>query len=157
MVCQGSLGVRGRGAPAIISPKPIGTYGRMGLGNYAPQRAGPLACNRYECGLWCCLACHGNQTFPWRARMFEHAISPTSASRQSRSLMHRRSLLIGAGAAGMVLGTAMGRAYTQIATAPDHSLRIAPLRLELAPGKVIDTFGYNGTVPGLVFQLCGGH
>jgi FtsP/CotA-like multicopper oxidase with cupredoxin domain len=30
----------------------------------------------------------------------------------------------------------------------DHSLRIAPLRLELAPGKVIDTFAYNGTVPG---------
>jgi hypothetical protein len=22
-----------RGAPAIVSPKPIGTYGRMGLGN----------------------------------------------------------------------------------------------------------------------------
>src|SRR6266567_1273017 len=61
-------------------------------------------------------------------RMFEHAIFPSSASRQSRSLMHRRSLLIGAGAAGMVLGTAMGRAYTQIATAPDHSLRIAPRR-----------------------------
>jgi FtsP/CotA-like multicopper oxidase with cupredoxin domain len=85
--------------------------------------------------------------------MFEHAISPTSASRQSRSLMHRRSLLIGAGAAGMVLGTAMGRAYTQIATAPDHSLRIAPLRLELAPGKLIDTFAYNGTVPGPVLRL----
>jgi FtsP/CotA-like multicopper oxidase with cupredoxin domain len=85
--------------------------------------------------------------------MFEHAISRTSASRQSRSLMHRRSLLAGAGAAGMVLGTAMGRAYTQIATAPDYSLRIAPLRLELAPGKVIDTFAYNGTVPGPVLRL----
>src|SRR6516162_3106483 len=37
MVCQGSLGVRGRGVPAIISPKPIGTLRkRMGLGNYAP-------------------------------------------------------------------------------------------------------------------------
>jgi Multicopper oxidase len=67
--------------------------------------------------------------------------------------MHRRSLLIGAGAAGMVLGTAMGRAYTQIANAPDYSLRIAPLRLELAPGKVIDTFAYNGTVPGPVLRL----
>jgi FtsP/CotA-like multicopper oxidase with cupredoxin domain len=85
--------------------------------------------------------------------MFEHAMSLTSASRQPRSLMHRRSLLIGAGAAGMVLGTAMGRAYTQIATAPDYSLRIAPLRLELAPGKVIETFAYNGTVPGPVLRL----
>src|SRR5215475_9324196 len=35
MVCQGSLGVRGRGVPAIISPKPIGTL-RKRLGNYAP-------------------------------------------------------------------------------------------------------------------------
>jgi DoxX/Multicopper oxidase len=36
---------------------------------------------------------------------------------------------------------------------PDYSLRIAPLRLELAPGKVIDTFAYNGTVPGPVLRL----
>ena len=47
----------------------------------------------------------------------------------------------------MAVGTALGKAYTQIATAPDYSLRIAPLRLELGPGKVIETFGYNGTVP----------
>jgi FtsP/CotA-like multicopper oxidase with cupredoxin domain len=85
--------------------------------------------------------------------MFERAISPSSASCQPRPLMHRRGLLIGAGAAGMALGTAMGRAYTQIATAPDYSLRIAPLRLELAPGKVIDTFAYNGMVPGPVLRL----
>jgi len=67
--------------------------------------------------------------------------------------MHRRSLLVGAGAAGMVLGTTMGRAYTQIATAADHSLRIAPLRLELAPGKVIQTFAYNDRVLGPVLRL----
>jgi hypothetical protein len=67
--------------------------------------------------------------------------------------MHRRSLLVGAGAAGMVLGTAMGRAYTQIATAADHSLRIAPLSLELAPGKVIQTFAYNDRVPGPILRL----
>jgi FtsP/CotA-like multicopper oxidase with cupredoxin domain len=71
----------------------------------------------------------------------------------SVSCMPRRKFLIGAGAAGMALGTALGRAYTQIATAPDYSLRIAPLRLELAPGKVIETFGYNGTVPGPVLRL----
>ena len=53
----------------------------------------------------------------------------------------------------MALGTALGKAYTQIATAPDYSLRIGPLRLELAPGKVIETFGYNGTVPGPVLRL----
>jgi FtsP/CotA-like multicopper oxidase with cupredoxin domain len=87
--------------------------------------------------------------------MLEHAISLISSSQQPtpHSLMHRRSFLIGAGAAGMALGAAMGRAYTQIATAPNHSLRIAPLRLELAPGTVIDTFAYNGTVPGPVLRL----
>jgi FtsP/CotA-like multicopper oxidase with cupredoxin domain len=47
----------------------------------------------------------------------------------------------------------MGRAYTQIATAPDYSLRIAPFRLELAPGKVIQTFAYNDRVPGPVLRL----
>jgi FtsP/CotA-like multicopper oxidase with cupredoxin domain len=73
---------------------------------------------------------------------------PTSAS-----LLHRRNFLIGAGAAGMALGTALGRAYTQIASAPDYAFRIAPLRLELAPGKVIETFGYKGTVPGPVLRL----
>jgi FtsP/CotA-like multicopper oxidase with cupredoxin domain len=67
--------------------------------------------------------------------------------------MHRRKFLIGASTAGMAFGTALGRAYTQMATAPDYSLRIAPLRLELAPGKMIETFGYNGTVPGPVLRL----
>ena len=50
------------------------------------------------------------------------------------SWLHRRGFLIGAGATGMALGTGLGSAYTQIAAAPDYSLRIAPLRLELAPG-----------------------
>jgi FtsP/CotA-like multicopper oxidase with cupredoxin domain len=67
--------------------------------------------------------------------------------------MDRRGFVLGAGAVGMALGAASGTAYTQIASRADHSLRIAPLRLELAPGKVIDTFAYNGTVPGPVLRL----
>ena len=35
----------------------------------------------------------------------------------------------------------------------DHTLRIAPVTLELAPGKTIRTTGYNGTVPGPVLRL----
>ena len=85
--------------------------------------------------------------------MFEHAISLASDSRQPTSLVHRRSFLIGAGATGMVLGTGLGAAYTQIAAAADHSLRITPFRLELAPGKVIQTFAYNDGVPGPVLRL----
>ena len=71
----------------------------------------------------------------------------------SSSSMPRRSFLIGAGATGITLGTALGTAYTQIAAAADYSLRIAPSRLELAPGKVIQTFSYNDRVPGPVLRL----
>ena len=69
------------------------------------------------------------------------------------ALLNRRGFLAGAGAAGMAVGTGMGLAYAQIATKPDNLLRIAPHRLELAPGKVIDTFAYNGAVPGPVLRL----
>jgi FtsP/CotA-like multicopper oxidase with cupredoxin domain len=67
--------------------------------------------------------------------------------------IHRRSFLLAAGAAGAALGAGLGAAYTQNANVADYTLRIAPLRLELAPGKVIDTFGYNGTVPGPLLRL----
>jgi FtsP/CotA-like multicopper oxidase with cupredoxin domain len=71
----------------------------------------------------------------------------------SALLLDRRGFLIGAGAAGVALGGATSVAYTQIANAPDHTLRIAPMRMELAPGKVINTFAYNGAVPGPVLRL----
>jgi hypothetical protein len=71
----------------------------------------------------------------------------------SRSLLDRRGFVFGAGAAGMALGTGLGVGYTQVANAPDYKLQIAPLRLELAPGKIIDTFAYNGTVPGPLLRL----
>ncbi len=35
----------------------------------------------------------------------------------------------------------------------DYTLRIAPISLELAPGKTIKTTGYNGKVPGPVLRL----
>jgi hypothetical protein len=60
------------------------------------------------------------------------------ASRRLDSCLHRRNFLIGAGVTGMGLGTALGTAYTQVSVAPDYTLRIGPLRVELAPGRVID-------------------
>ena len=35
----------------------------------------------------------------------------------------------------------------------DHTIRIALLSLEIAPGKVIKTTAYNGTVPGPALRL----
>ncbi len=36
---------------------------------------------------------------------------------------------------------------------PDFSLHIAPLNLELAPGKIIETVGYNGTALGPMLRV----
>src|SRR5580700_8953468 len=35
----------------------------------------------------------------------------------------------------------------------DFSLRIAPVKVELAPGTVIETIGYNGTSPGPILRM----
>ena len=35
----------------------------------------------------------------------------------------------------------------------DHTLRIAPVSLEIGPKKIIQTVGYNGSVPGPVFRF----
>ncbi|HWW50233.1 MAG TPA: multicopper oxidase domain-containing protein, partial [Verrucomicrobiae bacterium] len=39
------------------------------------------------------------------------------------------------------------------ASKSDITLRIAPVRLDLAPGTVIETVGYNGTAPGPVLRM----
>jgi FtsP/CotA-like multicopper oxidase with cupredoxin domain len=67
----------------------------------------------------------------------------------------RREFLIGAGAAGMALAArSTVPARAQSATdKSDYAPRITPVSLELAPGKVIKTFGYNGTAPGPVLRL----
>ncbi len=64
-------------------------------------------------------------------------------------LIDRRSLLMGAGAT--VLASRMGRA--QAAAKADHTIRIAPTDLELAPRRTIRTTAYNGTAPGPVLRL----
>ena len=79
--------------------------------------------------------------------------STSPQSPPSTSWLDRRGFVIGAGAAGAALGSGLGVAYSQIANAPDYTLRIAPAKLELAPGKVIETFAYNGAVPGPVLAM----
>jgi FtsP/CotA-like multicopper oxidase with cupredoxin domain len=63
-----------------------------------------------------------------------------------RDSMNRRDFLAiaGAGIASAALGSRMAWAQPQ----PDYRLEIAPFKLELAPGKTIDTVAYNGQVPG---------
>jgi FtsP/CotA-like multicopper oxidase with cupredoxin domain len=71
----------------------------------------------------------------------------------------RRGLLLGAGAAGAAALT--GRSlYAQPAStssaSADYTIKIAPVSLEIAPGKVIKTTAYAGAVPGPALRLQGG-
>jgi FtsP/CotA-like multicopper oxidase with cupredoxin domain len=61
----------------------------------------------------------------------------------------RREILVGSAAAAVAN---IADAQTS-ADAIDHTIRIAPVSLELAPGKTIETTAYNGQVPGPVLRL----
>jgi FtsP/CotA-like multicopper oxidase with cupredoxin domain len=64
----------------------------------------------------------------------------------------RREFLQNATAAGLALAIA-GSPALAAAKKPDYTLRIAPTSLEIAPGKIIQTIGYNGTIPGPLIRL----
>jgi len=68
--------------------------------------------------------------------------------------MKRRDFLFLAG--GLALETGldlMKPARLMAASDADYTLRIAPVSMDLAPGKTIRTTGYNGTVPGPVLRM----
>ena len=69
--------------------------------------------------------------------------------------LSRRGLMIGAAAAGLAAVACRRAGYAQASNLPpaDHAIRIAPVSLEIAPGKVIKTTGYHGTVPGPLLRL----
>jgi len=75
----------------------------------------------------------------------------------AQSRLSRRALLRGAQAGAFSLLTArtMPLAHAQNATnePADYKIRIAPTSLEIAPGKVIRTTAYNGTVPGPALRV----
>ena len=71
--------------------------------------------------------------------------------------LNRRSFLMMAGTAAAAIGLGdTSRTFLQAqAREPsiDHTIRIGPVSLELAPGKIVKTTGFNGTVPGPVLRL----
>ena len=65
----------------------------------------------------------------------------------------RRELLKGAGSVGLA-AFASGASHGQTAApAADHTIRIAPISLEIGPNEIIQTTGYNNTVPGPLLRL----
>src|SRR5271167_2845668 len=70
--------------------------------------------------------------------------------------VNRRSLLVKAGtAAALSLAETWPNFLHAQQREPrvDHTIRIGPVSLELAPGKIVKTTGYNGTVPGPILRL----
>ncbi len=61
--------------------------------------------------------------------------------------LNRRTFLAGAAALALPITAA------DAAAAPDYRLSIAPLELELAPGNVVKTVAYNGSVPGPLIRV----
>lgn len=60
---------------------------------------------------------------------------------------NRREFIVQAGITALGTSVAM-QALAQVQPAADYRLEIAPLKLEIAPGKVVRTVAYNGRVPG---------
>jgi FtsP/CotA-like multicopper oxidase with cupredoxin domain len=75
-------------------------------------------------------------------------------------MKRRKFLSLAGGAAGAFLSSSQrglpGILAAETPQAPDFTLHIAPVSVELAPGKVIKTIGYNGTAPGPLIRLKAG-
>lgn len=84
-----------------------------------------------------------SMAIPSRARSRPAALAP----------FDRRQFLFGAGSAALSFAAASSPVRAQASAKVDHTIRIAPVTVELAPGKVVNTFGYNGKVPGPVLRL----
>jgi FtsP/CotA-like multicopper oxidase with cupredoxin domain len=73
--------------------------------------------------------------------------------------MNRRQFLRSAGAAAglsALAGVPPVEGADPVIDKANFTLRIAPVKLEIAPGKVIETVGYNGVVPGPIIRFAEG-
>jgi FtsP/CotA-like multicopper oxidase with cupredoxin domain len=71
-----------------------------------------------------------------------------------KPMKRREFLREGAGALAGALSLRRGAPLlAQAETPADYTIRIAPLRLEIAPGKTVKTTAFNGRVPGELIRL----
>ena len=83
---------------------------------------------------------------------------PAGYSSFQQARFTRRELLLGAGSAGLAAVASrpsLGQTSLGQTAAPsaDHTIRIAPISLEIGPTEIIKTTGYNNTVPGPLLRL----
>jgi FtsP/CotA-like multicopper oxidase with cupredoxin domain len=78
---------------------------------------------------------------------------PAGPSSPQETRFTRRDLLAGAGAAGLAAVAGRPSHAQTAASSADHTIRIAPISLEIAPNKIIKTTAYNNTVPGPPLRL----
>jgi FtsP/CotA-like multicopper oxidase with cupredoxin domain len=62
-------------------------------------------------------------------------------------------LAIAGSGVSLTPGGGIARGFAQAREPVDHTIRIGPVSLELAPGRIIKTFGYNGLAPGAPLRL----
>ncbi|HZB55988.1 MAG TPA: multicopper oxidase family protein [Reyranella sp.] len=66
----------------------------------------------------------------------------------------RRKFIQAVGTAGLMSAAPSANAQAPARRQPaDHTIRIAPVSLELAPGRIVKTTAYNGSVPGPALRL----
>src|ERR1700686_3961069 len=72
-------------------------------------------------------------------------------------MLNRREFLAVTGATAVGAALASVPRFSPVAALPlakpDLTLRIAPVSLEIAPGAMINTIGYNGKVPGPLLRM----
>src|SRR5271169_3612090 len=72
-------------------------------------------------------------------------------------MLNRREFLAVTGVSAVGAALASVPRFSSLATLPpakpDLTLRIAPVSVEVAPGVVIKTVGYNGKVPGPILRM----
>jgi FtsP/CotA-like multicopper oxidase with cupredoxin domain len=67
--------------------------------------------------------------------------------------VRRRDFLV-RGAGALAGAVSLGRCAPLLAQAPpDYTIRIAPLQLEIAPGRIVKTTAFNGRVPGELIRV----
>ena len=79
--------------------------------------------------------------------------SPPTLTPEAEPRMNRRDFLARAAATALTARSALAERPGKVLSGPHFNLTIEPVALEIAPGLIIPTVGYNGTVPGPLLRL----